>query len=178
MRILHPIGLALSVCFLLFATHFSAYRHGHNVGDMEAREELNQALTIQRERAEAAEQQTRDLEAKHRTDMAAADQRLTEALNDERAKSEAAVAAVRAGTVRVRDRFTCPATGSGQLSNPGTGTGPGDGAAAHGLQSTDVEFLLRLAGEADEVAQRLKACQAIVRADRAAASGAAQHDAP
>lgn len=169
MNILHPIGLALSVCFLLFATHFSAYRHGHNVGDMEARQELNQALTIQRERAEAAEQQTRDLEAKHRTDMAAADQRLTEALTDEHAKYEAAVAAVRAGTVRVRDRFTCPATGSGAVPNTGTSTSPGDGGATRrGLQAADVELVLRLASEADQVADRLRACQAIVRADREA----------
>lgn len=169
MSIRYTIGVAVALCLLLFATHFIAYEHGHKVGDMAAREELNQALEIQRERAEAAEQQTRDLEAKHRTDMAAADQRLTEALNDEREKSEAAVAAVRAGTVRVRDRFTCTATGSGQLPNTGTGTGPGDGAPTQrGLQAADIELVLRLAGEADEVAQRLRACQAIVRADREA----------
>jgi len=61
-----------------------------------------------------------------------------------------------AGTVRVRERFRCPAA-----SVPGTAAAASgsDAADEHGLRGADADFLIRFAGEADTATRRLKLCQ-------------------
>jgi prophage endopeptidase len=76
---------------------------------------------------------------------------------------DSAVAGLRDGTFRLRERFSCPpnpapARGAAARGNEGT---------ARGLSAADAEFLVRFASDADDVARQLAACQAILSADRA-----------
>lgn len=82
-------------------------------------------------------------------------------------EASATIAAYRAGTVRLRQQFTCF---NRSVSNATTSTGISDAARDCGLSKADVEFLIRFAERADKVAHQLKAAQDIIRADRAVIS--------
>lgn len=69
------------------------------------------------------------------------------------------IADLRNGTLRLRDRFTCPKA-SGDSAPPAT-------AKESGLLNEDVEFLLRFAGEADTIADERNQCIASYNALRA-----------
>ena len=72
------------------------------------------------------------------------------------------IADLRAGKFRVREHFTCPAG----VSPAAAGASGGDAAGEGGLSDKDAEFLVRFAGDADNAATRLTACQAILAAER------------
>lgn len=78
------------------------------------------------------------------------------------------LAAVRAGTLRLRDPDAplrldaCRDPGAA----PGAGTGGLDGAAPGELSRAAAEFLLDFAADADGVAEQLSGCQAVIAADR------------
>jgi hypothetical protein len=102
----------------------------------------------------------RVLEQRHRDEMKAVADRFL--ADQEKADEDhaAAVAAVRVGTVRVRDRFTCPSPGVPAASaDPGSA----DDAGPRGLQPADLEYLLGIGAEADAVARRLNALQEACR---------------
>lgn len=110
-------------------------------------------------------------EAQHAKDMAALDEKFTKEIEDAKRVSDRDIAAVRAGELRLRERFTCPAPGpaagpSGGADKAGTTTGLGDDPAPGGLRQPDAEFLIRYSDEADTVVRQLSACQAIVNRDR------------
>ena len=109
--------------------------------------------------------------------MAAMDLKFTKERNDAKARHERELGALRDGALRVRERFTCadrdPGAG-GEGTALAAAPGVGDAPPQRGLQRADAEFLLRIGAEADEVTAQLQACQAIVREDRADASGALQ----
>jgi hypothetical protein len=103
------------------------------------------------QRAEAAEA-ARKAEERHRAEYRAIADRFLKEQADADQKHAAMVADLRRGTLRLRDRFTCP-------SVPGAAgdAGRADAASPRGLQREDQEFLLRIGREADEVARRLNA---------------------
>lgn len=115
-----------------------------------------------------ADAQNRQQQAQWEQKLAAASSQYQEALRNVETKHTAALAALRAGTLRLRD----PGAGTGQdgsgaMSDVATSTSRRDGDASGELSGPSSEFLLGLAAEADEVAERLGACQAVVQADRA-----------
>lgn len=69
---------------------------------------------------------------------------------------------LRNDVVRLRGRFQCPAQAPRLPSEP-TPTGQRDGGEERGLLESDGEFLIRLAGEADQRVAQLSACQAVIR---------------
>ncbi len=73
-------------------------------------------------------------------------------------ETERLIADVRTGAIRVRPRFTCPGLPTNSAAIPIDSEG-GQG----GLQREDVEFLLRLAGEADKAVIQLHECQGYAR---------------
>lgn len=94
----------------------------------------------------------------------------TKGVQDEKERTAAHIAAIRAGTLRLRD----PGRKSGGISTCGSYPGPSatvsagsghDEAAQAGLSTTASEFLLYLTGEADEVTRQLALCQARVVSD-------------
>lgn len=165
----------LLIAALLVAFGVLAYGHGKHVANATweakvAKMERDQAEALAKahqERADA-EQHARDIEAQRAADMAALDEQHTKEMNDAKADAERTIADLRAGTLRLRERFTCSA-GARQVpgsTQAGTSTSVGDGAATHGLQREDAEFLVRESADATSEALKLKACQAIVRGDR------------
>jgi len=121
--------------------------------------EYDQAKALAKSNADAVAKKQQDEQRFYEIDS-----QHQEALSDAKKAYELDVAAVRAGTDRVRERFTCNGTGS--LPSVATGTGGSDATQDGGLRADDAEFLVRFAYRADEVAQSLAACQAVVRADR------------
>ncbi|MDT9046447.1 MULTISPECIES: lysis system i-spanin subunit Rz [Enterobacteriaceae] len=158
----------------VFGVLFCAYQFGahveHNarlaeVASINAQHATELAKAHQ-ERADA-EQRARDIEAQRAADMAALDAQHTKEMSDARQAAERTIADLRAGTVRLRERFTCPASSTaGAGAQAGTSTGLGDAATRYGLQPEDAGFLLSEAQRADEVTVQLRACQAIVQGDR------------
>lgn len=77
------------------------------------------------------------------------------------AKTNSTIAGLRAGTLRVRNRFTCQAVPG--AAAPTTG---GDDAQGSGLRPEDAEFLVRESDRADDYTEQLAACQAVVTSYR------------
>jgi hypothetical protein len=75
-------------------------------------------------------------------------------------EKDAVIADLRAGNVRLRQRFTCPAPA---VSEGSAAPGERDGGERSGLLEQDAEFLVRLAAEADERVKQLQACQNVLK---------------
>ena len=107
------------------------------------------------------------LEAKNAQLVTAASANYQKGLTDGKAELDAALARARGGQ-RLRDAGArCPAVGDRDATGAArAGAGGRDGPQGADLSDAAAEFLLRLAGEADDVVRQLAACQAVVRADR------------
>lgn len=68
-------------------------------------------------------------------------------------------AAVAAGTVRLRKRFTCPAR---VPEDPAAASGS-DGASGGGFSEADARALVRIAADGDAAIRQLTSCQAILK---------------
>jgi hypothetical protein len=160
------IGFAV-IGVLMTGTHVLTYKLGENADAVEHKAELDR-ITIASQAIVSAEQaKNRAQEQEHVQEMADLDAQHHKDMQNEIDSREHTIADLRAGTLRLRKQFTCPAaTAAGAASQAGTGTGLGDGASSGGLQTADAEFLLREAGRADQVVVQLQACQDIVRKDR------------
>jgi hypothetical protein len=148
-------GLALAG--LLLAT----WVHGRAAGSasVQARWDASEA----RHAAEYARlaDAARQVEARHRADYAAAAARFNQENADALAERDAVIADLRAGTVRLRERFRCPAP---RLPGTPAGAAGSDGADGGGFTVEDAAVALRIASDGDTAIRRLTACQAIVRA--------------
>lgn len=115
-------------------------------------------------------QDARDKEAANALRMAALDEKHFKELQDEKANSIRTIDGLRSGAVRVRDKYTCSASGTSSAASgvPSTYTsaGMGDGAASRGLGPEDAAAIVGAADIGDGWAVQLRACQAIVRSDR------------
>lgn len=96
-------------------------------------------------------------------------------LTDAKNRRAADIAAMRAGTLRLRDPGAAPVPAcAGTAAEAGAGAGRRDGgasgelpAAPAGLLSNQAsEFLVNLAADADDVARQLAACQQVIINDR------------
>lgn len=88
-----------------------------------------------------------------------------ETLKNEKAIDDRTSAAIRTGTIKLRQPAPThnPANG---ITAPSPGAGGRDGGETRELSVETSGFLYGLAAEADEVALQLKACQSLVIADR------------
>lgn len=151
---------------LVASTLFGAYHHGCSVtaADYElkitkANEQHAAALADLQAKARAAED-------RNAQQIAAIDRTHQERLSHEIDSRDRTIADLRAGTVSVRKRFTCPASTDQRMPGAPASTGGSDAAQAGGLQQADAEFFVRFASEANAVALQLQSCQAVVKADR------------
>lgn len=76
-------------------------------------------------------------------------------------ETEATIADLRSGALRLRNRFTCP----GVPRDPAT-TGQPESASAYGLRAEDAEFLVRFADKRDQIADERNQCIASYNALR------------
>lgn len=82
-----------------------------------------------------------------------------------KAAADGIVADVRAGRYVLRESLRCPASPAAEAT-AGPGVSDGSAAPRGGVDGEDVQFLVRFAGDAELVSEQLRACQAVIRADR------------
>lgn len=144
------------------ATGFVAYNKGYDargLKDAAKISELNQKYADQKTEFIKASKLAQDKSAEN---IAAIDAKHLKEKQNERERTEATVANYRSDNLRLRNSLrpaSCPA-GGGTKSTSGSGVG--DAAESVGLRDADVEFLVRIAGEADEVTDTLRACQGVI----------------
>lgn len=112
----------------------------------------------------------RDAERAHAVELQTVSNNYQQGLKHEKQKFNDAIASYRAGTISLRDKHAAssPAACVGFAADLSAGASGRDATEGAKLSQPLAEFLIGLAGEADEVVQQLTACQAIVAADRAA----------
>lgn len=164
------IGICVA-CLLCLAS----FAWGKHVGTKDGKAALDSAIaTLDAEHSKAlasAVQAARTQEQQAAADQAAITSKLIEDLRHEKQNADATVAGLRAGAVQLRDRFTCAdASPRGGVPSTSTSAAGSDATAARGLQPEDAEFLVRESSRADQVAQQLAACQAVIQSDRSAAN--------
>jgi len=112
--------------------------------------------------ADKAAADARGKEQAQRADFAAIQSKLVSENADAHAEIDRLSADLAAGRVRLRSRFACrpvlPAAAAGAPGSSQAGEG--------GLRDADAEFLVRLAGQADDTARQLATCQAILKSER------------
>lgn len=115
----------------------------------------------------ALEEKSRKAEQDHAAELGAIATNYEGKLSDATKQRAADLAAIRAGTLRLRDPG---ASGKCPVGDPmpgiAAGAGVGDGRAAGELSGIASEFLLSEASRADSLAEQLAAAQAVIRADR------------
>ena len=130
-------------------------------------EQLQKVIVAQK----AAEDKARKLEDTAAMEHAAALNAYRKGVNDEKVKSDSRVAAVVAGTLKLRDpgskagASTACDNGLAKGETPSTTTGS-DGAKRTELSAEASGFLLKLTVEMDTIVRQLTAAQAIIVSDR------------
>lgn len=118
--------IGVAVCVLLLVTYSKggqSERDAHQA-TKQAHAETLRALADRAKRAERLAAEASQAVAKARS---AADDKLTEAKADAKREADALRADLRAGRVRLQDRWTCPVRGAGPGGDP-AGTGETDAA--------------------------------------------------
>lgn len=142
----------LAVVLLLAIVVWRIHAHGDAAGAARVQARWDAETAAEAIAAAKAAEAARKIEERHRADLAAAAKRF---LADQRKADEdheRTLAALRAGTLRVRERFTCPAV-------PGAAADPGgaDAEAGRGLGVEDAAAILGAAREGDAAIAQLNA---------------------
>lgn len=144
------------------------YRTGYAAAEGLYTAEINRREDEAAKALQDAKDEARATEQRHAAEMAAAAQSYIDERERGFEERDRTIADLRAGELRLRDRFQCPATGAAGrpagVPQAGGAAGGSHAAAPGGLSRADAEFLVRFASEADDVAGQLAACQAVVRA--------------
>lgn len=152
---------------LATATHGVAYHAGKVAGDTAHQAELTRINLANESALALLQAKVRQQEQDKAAALAAIDQQHQQDIQNREAISNRTIADLRAGTVRLRSDIAANEfAASVRLPSAATSTGQRDADQAVGLRLADAEFLVRTADEADQVADQLRACQAVVRADR------------
>lgn len=117
------------------------------------------------ERVQVLQQQARAAEQRHAQALADVSTDYQRRINEANQVRAADRAALRAGTLRLRDPDGA-ADCRGAAAQAGAGTAGRDGRAPGELSPAATGFLLELASDADDVARQLAACQRVVIEDR------------
>ena len=127
--------------------------HGRSTGADGVQADWDAAEAVYAQQRAASAIAARDTEARWRAEYKAIAERFLaeQKVADEKYQND--LASLRAGQLRVRERFACPARSA---EAPAVAGGAGE-AGSGGLLPADAEFLLREAARADEVARQLNA---------------------
>jgi hypothetical protein len=139
--------------------------HRESVGEARVQAAWDAEKTEIAEAVAEAERLAREREAEMQAGFDAAVELLTLEKANALAELEKDLAALRAdnASLRVRDRFRCPASGGVPSSAGDSGNAEEAGA---GLLREDAEFLLRLGREADDVVRDLNTCIDLLETER------------
>lgn len=126
----------------------------------------NQALATANAAIKRLQEEARATEAKRVADMNVIAANYAKGYQDAEARRRADVAAARDGALVLRIPASACGSGGGEAGPPGAAAAGGHDPAAVELPRAVAADLLSLANDADQVADQLTACQAIILADR------------
>jgi hypothetical protein len=149
-----PVAVWAGLAMFVFLVGFGAYAY-------------RKGVTVERDRQERKAQaaafawaiERGAIEKKQRGELAQVAEDFRRANDAAIAERDTLIAELRGGSVRLRERFTCPP----RVSRDSTAAAGSHEAPQGGLSGADAEFLIRLASEADEAAKQLTACQDTIR---------------
>lgn len=135
--------------------------HGRASGAESVRADWDAQEAVYAKQRAASAIEARKVEERHRAEYRAIAQRFLEEQADAKIQTDRVIAGLRNGSVRVRDRFTCPRLPGTSADSSGVAeTGP------RGLQPEDAGTAIGIAARADEVARQLNALIQAVGATR------------
>lgn len=157
----------LAALFLASGCWITGNVHGHKAQSTTDQKALvtvsSELATLKTSYADALAAAKAKVAAQQKADAIAMEQiqktYYQQGVTDANAKSDAVIAGLRAGTLRLRHEWTCPATADVPKAAEG-GSGADEDAD---LRAADAGALVRLGAQADA---EIKALQAIVRQDR------------
>lgn len=162
MNILNPYTWLIGA-FVLALVGGSGYLYGRTDGrklervEWQAKEiQATQEVIDQRDKAI---KDKADTEHAHQAAMLAASKTYQEGLKHERDAKDRALAAVRSGSIRLRDPGTKYTLGPARPPGNDPAARRCDAAKGADLSDSAAEFLISLASEADEATRQLTACQ-------------------
>jgi hypothetical protein len=159
------LAMALAAAALAAVCYLTGRSDGRALERSEWVSQQNSDLRTANQAIDAAHKKAREQEAQSAQKVAAVSTAYQKDLANANRAKDLALNALRAGGLRVAVTG-CQATdgGTGQAAPAAPGR---DGGAATGfLAENDAAFLLSEASRADEVTLQLRACQAVIRADR------------
>lgn len=149
---------ALAAVVLLAGAYRWAYSRGAESVQAEwDAERTALALQAEAQKAEAAAKEAKDAAA-----FAVLADNLRKENEDAKRNANAIIADLRRGTIRLRDRFTCPRAMPQAAGSPAGS----DEAGQSGFTVADAETAIRIASDGDAAIRQLTACQAILSAER------------
>ena len=164
--------IAIAIVAAVSGGIYFIYSKGYSAGKAETvsayAKRDNEALAKALADVERLQNEARALEAKHAQAQSAISENYEKELQNAQTQKDRDIAAARAGRLVLRIPATCPpASDSSQAGSAPAGPSGRDDRATSELSREISANLLSLANDADQVALQLKACQDIVRADRA-----------
>lgn len=153
MRLAKLAPYALSLAAVL-ATYAGTYWTGKSHGKAQVQSAWDSDRAYQESKLAAIEQAHRQREAQLHEQAQRIEDELTRAQRGALEELDTTLANLRADNLRLRQRFTAC-----RVPQDSDTPGGDDGAGTGGLSEQDAEFLVRLAGDADRVANKLAACQ-------------------
>lgn len=126
----------------------------------------NKALTEANAAIKRLQEEARATEAKRVADMNVIAANYAKGYQNAEARRRADVAAARDGALVLRIPASACRPGGGEATPPGSAATRGHGPEAVELPRAVTADLLSLANDADQVADQLRACQAVVISDR------------
>ena len=161
------IGLLVAWGASLFGVGWWQNDAGHVAERTEWQTRENGELRTANATIKALQEQARKDEQTHAAALAAVSTDYERKLSDANKQRAADAAALRAGTLRLRDPNPTGLRACGDLTaQVGAGAGRRDGPEGGELSEAAAGFLLELVSDADDVARQLTACQAVVVKDR------------
>lgn len=127
----------------------------------------NSELAMANAKIVELEETARATERKHANQIASISRNLQEEIARAKLQKDLDSVAARNGALRLYDKFAAGVCADRDKAGAvGAGAGRRDGSTGCELSSEAAQFLLGLAGDADDIARQLTACQAVITSDR------------
>ena len=161
------LAIVLAIAGAGWAGHHKGYQSGVAITQASYEKRDNEVLTKANATIQKLQSDARDTERMHAESDARTSQTYQTELANVKTQSDRKIAAIRAGTLVLRDpgaTFNQPSSSS---ASPSSAAASGCHGASSGEFSREVsEFLVQFAAEADQNTQQLTACQSLILKDR------------
>ncbi|WP_441228005.1 DUF2514 family protein [Tardiphaga sp. 20_F10_N6_6] len=158
-----PYLLAVAV---VFGALYGAYHHGVTVTTAQYERTLADERTANAQALAQAHADARTIEQDAAQRQAQVETQLIQRNKDAQDIADRTIADLRAGTLQLRKSLTAGTCSVASVSGVAASTAERDAVCNGGFQLVDAAILVRFAARAQQVAERLKAAQAVIADDR------------